>query len=207
MAAQKIRKIPAAKNGGGSGVSSSRNGTEVWQVGARIRDMRMSYGLTQEELAHRSDLTKGFISQLERDLTSPSLESLVGILRALDTGIAEFFRDRDGEQFIFGPPDCLNADTYPEVSEFSLMVPGAANCDMEPAMVTFEPGQEIVEKSHAGEEFGYVLQGRVVVSYGERQAAAGRGDCFYFVSGRAHKVSNPFAKPAKVLWISSPPSF
>ncbi|MEE9257266.1 MAG: cupin domain-containing protein, partial [bacterium] len=205
------RKIPAAKNGKGSGISSPKNGnkndTEVWQVGARIRDMRMSYGLTQEELAHRSGLTKGFISQLERDLTSPSLESLVGILRALDTDIAEFFRNQDGEQFIFGPPDCLNADTYPEVSEFSLMVPGAANCDMEPAMVTFEPGQEIEENSHAGEEFGYVLQGKVMVSYGQRQAAAGRGDCFYFVSGRSHKVSNPFAKPAKVLWISSPPSF
>ncbi len=207
MAAQKIRKLPAAKNGGGSGVSSSRNGTEVWQVGARIRDMRMSYGLTQEELAHRSGLTKGFISQLERDLTSPSLESLVGILRALDTGIAEFFSDKDGEQFIFGPPDCLNADTYPEVSEFSLMVPGAANCDMEPAMVTFEPGQEIEEKSHAGEEFGYVLQGKVMVRYGRRQVAARRGEWFYFVADRTHGVSNTFKQDAKVLWISTPPSF
>ena len=205
-------KIPAQKNGAGSrpenGVrAGSPNGRELWQVGERIRDLRRSSGLTQEELAHRSGLTKGFISQLERDLSSPSLESLVSILRALDTGIAAFFKDQDEEPFVFGDGDSNNADTYPEVSGFRLMVPGGANCGMEPAVVTFEPGQEIEEKSHSGEEFGYILQGKVIVTYGRRQMTAGRGQCFYFVADRAHKLANPFAKRAKVLWVSSPPTF
>ncbi len=184
-----------------------QNGGEVWQVGARIHDLRMSYDLTQEELAHRSNLTKGFISQLERDLSSPSLESLVGILRALDTDIVEFFKDQDEEDFVFAAGDRVNADTYPEAAGFSLLVPGAANCEMEPALVTLEPGQEIEEKPHVGEEFGYVVQGKVLVTYGQRQQAAGRGQCFYFVADRPHKLSNPFARQAKVLWVSSPPSF
>jgi len=121
------------------------------RVGERIRDLRMSYGLTQEELAHRSNLTKGFISQLERDLTSPSLESLLGILRALDTDIVEFFRGQSEERFVFGTADCTNADTYPEVEAFELLVPGAANCDMEPALVTLASKQAIEERAHAGD--------------------------------------------------------
>lgn len=199
--------------GGGSRASTndaagaSHGGGEIWQVGGRIHDLRMSYGLTQEELADRSNLTKGFISQLERDLSSPSLESLVGILRALDTDIAAFFKDQDEEDFVFGDGDAVSSDTYPEVSEFRLLVPGGANCNLEPALVTLEPGQEIAEPSHMGEEYGYVLTGKVSVSWGGREQTARRGQSFYFVADRAHKLSNPFAKPAKVLWVSSPPSF
>ncbi len=207
-------KTPARKNGApgahaiaNGAANGGAGGSEIWQVGERIRDLRMSFGLTQEELAHRSSLTKGFISQLERDLSSPSLESLVGILRALDTDIATFFKDQEEEGFVFGVEDAVNADTYPEVAGFRLLVPGGANCDMEPALVTFAPGQEITEKSHAGEEFGYVLQGQVQVTYGERRMIAGCGQCFYFVADRGHKVSNPYSRQAKILWVSSPPSF
>ena len=70
---------------------TSRSVESLLRVGARIRGLRRSHGLTQEELAHRSNLTKGFISQLERDLTSPSLESLLEILETLDTDIVRFF--------------------------------------------------------------------------------------------------------------------
>ncbi|MBI3126808.1 MAG: cupin domain-containing protein [Candidatus Tectomicrobia bacterium] len=184
-----------------------RDGEGRLQVGERIRDLRMAYSLTQEELAHRSNLTKGFISQLERDLTSPSLESLMGILRALDTDIVEFFRGQSEARVAFGPADCTNADTYPDVAAFELMVPGAANCNMEPALVTLDPEQGIEERAHAGEEFGYVLQGKVMVQYGRRQSPVKRGEWFYLVADRSHKVWNPFEERAKLLWISAPPSF
>ena len=211
MGQKKNGAFPASGNvsraGANDAAGGSHGGSEIWQVGERIHDLRMSYGLTQEELADRSNLTKGFISQLERDLSSPSLESLVGILRALDTDIVEFFKDQDEEDFVFGDGDVIDSDTYPEVAGFRLLVPGGANCNLEPALVTLEPGQEIAEKSHMGEEYGYVLKGKVAVTWGERQQTAGRGQSFYFVADRAHKLSNPFAKPAKVLWVSSPPSF
>jgi transcriptional regulator with XRE-family HTH domain len=197
----------ASRAGANDAADGSKSGGEIWQVGERIHDLRMSFGLTQEELADRSNLTKGFISQLERDLSSPSLESLVGILRALDTDIVAFFKDQDKEDFVFGDGDVISSDTYPEVAEFRLLVPGGANCNLEPALVTFEPGQEIAEPSHMGEEYGYVLEGKVAVTWGERQQTAGRGQSFYFVADRAHKLSNPFPKSAKVLWVSSPPSF
>lgn len=180
---------------------------DMLQVGERIRELRMSQGLTQEELADRADLTKGFISQLERDLTSPSLESLLGILLALDTDIVSFFRSQENDKFVFTETDRVNSDVYSEVADFQLMCPGTANFEMEPAVVTFEPGQKIEEAPHAGEEFGYVLQGRVMVKYGDRRSAAGKGECFYFVADRAHTLSNPFSRAAKILWVSAPPSF
>ena len=108
---------------------------------------------------------------------------------------------------MFGAADSRNAATYPEVRTFHLMVPGAANRNMEPALVTMEPGESIYEDAHAGEEFGYVLKGKVQVTYGEKRATAKRGEWFYFASDRNHRVANLYKKRAKLLWVSTPPSF
>ena len=53
------------------------------EIGKKIRELRMWKGLTQEELADRSELSKGFISQLENDVTSPSIATLVDVLTRL----------------------------------------------------------------------------------------------------------------------------
>ena len=65
-------------------------------IGQKVRELRIAKNLTQEELADRSELSKGFISQLERDLTSPSIATLVDILQCLGTNLNEFFSD-DGK--------------------------------------------------------------------------------------------------------------
>ena len=61
------------------------------QIGAKIKALRIKKGLTQEELGERTDLTKGFISQLERDLNSPSIETLFSMLEVLGTKPKDFF--------------------------------------------------------------------------------------------------------------------
>lgn len=61
-------------------------------IGAKIKRLRLSNQLTLEELANRSELTKGFLSQLERDLTSPSIATLENILEALGTNLKDFFQ-------------------------------------------------------------------------------------------------------------------
>lgn len=57
------------------------------KIGAKVKELRVQKGLTQEELADRTELSKGFISQLERDLTSPSIATLMDILQALGTDL------------------------------------------------------------------------------------------------------------------------
>ena len=74
-------------------------------IGQKVRELRIAKNLTQEELADRSELSKGFISQLERDLTSPSIATLVDILQCLGTNLNEFFSDDEEEQVVFGDED------------------------------------------------------------------------------------------------------
>ena len=62
-------------------------------IGQKIKRLRIKNGLTLEELASRSELTKGFLSQVERNLTSPSITTLNDILEALGTSLASFFKE------------------------------------------------------------------------------------------------------------------
>ena len=75
------------------------------KIGSKIKELRIRNGLTLEELASRSELTKGFLSQLERDLTSPSISTLEDILEALGTNLSEFFHSTPEEQLTFGKND------------------------------------------------------------------------------------------------------
>ena len=74
-------------------------------IGNKLKELRVLKGLTQEELADRSELSKGFISQLERNLTSPSITTLMDILQCLGTSIGEFFNEAPDEQIGFGKQD------------------------------------------------------------------------------------------------------
>ena len=69
-------------------------------LGKKIKRLRLACDLTQEELADRCELTKGYISQLENDLTSPSIATLIDILNALGTDLKEFFSEMDTEEKI-----------------------------------------------------------------------------------------------------------
>ena len=73
--------------------------------------------------------------------------------------------------------------------------------ELAPSAVTEE------DVPHEGEEFGYVLQGEIVVCLGSKRYACKKGESFYFVSGKAHHIENKKDKTAKFLWISSPPTF
>ena len=74
-------------------------------IGNRVKELRMQKGLTQEELADRAELSKGFISQLERDLTSPSISTLVDILQCLGTDLSDFFTKDEDTQLVFNQND------------------------------------------------------------------------------------------------------
>ena len=69
-------------------------------IGNKLKELRVLKGLTQEELADRSELSKGFISQLERNLTSPSITTLMDILQCLGTSIGEFFNDSENRTIL-----------------------------------------------------------------------------------------------------------
>ena len=76
------------------------------ELGEKIKELRNRQGLTQEELADRAELSKGFISQLERDMTSPSIATLEDLLQCLGTTLGEFFNEeQEEEQIVFTEED------------------------------------------------------------------------------------------------------
>ena len=74
-------------------------------IGHRMKELRIQYGLTQQELADRAELTKGFISQLERNQNSPSVGTLLDIIQCLGMTPAEFFTDSEPEQIVYKAND------------------------------------------------------------------------------------------------------
>ena len=178
------------------------------EIGDKIRRLRVAKQLTQEELANRCELSKGFISQLENDLTSPSIATLIDILDILGTNLTEFFSEDTNEKIAFSKDDMF--ETENEELKYNLMglVPNAQKNDMEPIMITIKPGgQYIEEEPHEGEEFGYVLSGAIYLHLGEKKVKVRKGESFYFKPKANHYISNAGKISAKVIWISTPPSF
>lgn len=183
------------------------NGGNV-DIGERVKSLRLKNNLTQEELALRCDLSSGFISLLERDLTSPSVDTLVDLLTALGTTAADFFSQKDDLKVVYHKEDVFTNNNQEEGYSITWLVNNAQKNIMEPIYATIEPNSTLFdEDAHVGEEFGYVLQGKVEIKLGENRFVAKKGDSFYYESRVGHKISNPYNKTAVVLMVSSPPTF
>ena len=181
---------------------------DYMEIGRKIKDLRIAKGLTQEELADRSELSKGFISQLERDLTSPSIATLADILQVLGSSLNEFFYEAPEEQIVFKAEDYF-VKSDPELNNtIEWIVPNAQKNIMEPIRLTLGPGgTTYMDLPHEGEEFGYILTGVVTIHIGNKSYKVKKGETFYLIPNKSHSLENTGKTPAQVLWISSPPSF
>ena len=182
--------------------SPAQTGKAVWERssnGYRFKAERAS-------LADRAELSKGFISQLERNLTSPSIATLMDILQCLGTTLGEFFNETPEEQIVFGKSDYFEKKDPELKNEIKWIIPNAQKNVMEPIMLTLEPGGETYpDNPHEGEEFGYVLQGTVAIHLGSKVHKAKKGESFYFTPDKKHYLTSKAG--AVILWVTSPPSF
>ena len=175
-------------------------------IGHKIKQLRVQKGLTLEELASRCELTKGFLSQMERNLTSPSIATLNDILEALGTSLSEFFREAKEEKVVFQSKDFFvdERDGY----TVNWIVPNSQKNEMEPILIEILPDQKSFEVSPSdGEEFGYVLDGRVTLINGDKEYVVKKGETFYLDGKNFHYLRNDRKTIAKILWISTPPLF
>ena len=175
-------------------------------IGSKIKQLRTFYGLTQEELADRCELTKGYISQLENDLTSPSISTLTDILTALGTNLKEFFDESDDQQIVFRHDDFF--EKVDDDKKITWLVPNSQKNEMEPILYTLEVNaQTDIDYPHEGQEFGYVIEGKIEVNYGSKKVVCNKGESFYFTTDKNHYLKNIGKKQAVVVWVSSPPNF
>ena len=175
------------------------------RIGSKIKSLRLSSELTQEELSNRARLTKGFISQLENDQTSISLDSLADILDALGVSLSDFFSDSAEAQVVFRPSERVAVDGK-GASKFELLVPSSTNNLMDPILVELQPGESLEGQGpHSGEQFGYVLKGTVTLKINKKILKVPRQHCFYFKSDRTHEILNSSSGVVSFLWVTSPP--
>ncbi len=175
-------------------------------IGKKLKELRLQNDLTLNDLASRSELTKGFLSQVERNLTTPSIATLEDILEALGTSMSEFFREEEERQIVFQTKDFFEdvQDDY----TIEWVIPNAQKNEMEPILLTLHPHKKSHELlSYQGEEFGYVLKGNVTLVCGNKKYKLKAQETFYLEGTKSHYLYNHGSSDAKILWITTPPMF
>lgn len=180
----------------------------IMEIGNRLKELRIAKNLTQEELADRAELSKGFISQIERDLTSPSIATLIDILQCLGSNLKDFFQEEDDRRVVFHEDDFFEKTDSELLNKTEWIIPNAQKNMMEPIRLTLEPGgSTYLDIPHEGEEFGYVLQGSITIHIGKKIYKAKKGEAFYFTPHSEHYITAGRTTGAKLIWVSTPPSF
>ncbi|SFG14252.1 helix-turn-helix domain-containing protein [Sporolactobacillus nakayamae] len=174
-------------------------------IGRKIKNLRLKSGLTQEELAERTDLTKGYISQIERDLSSPSIETFFELLAVLGSDPKSFFDDQTFDQkVVYQEPDQSEFSDEQLGYQVHWLVPESNEKQMEPirltlgirgAFKTFEPSPS--------ETFVYVLSGAIAVRLGKKFYHASTGDAIYYHATEEHQLINKGDMPAEMILVAT----
>ncbi len=178
-------------------------------LGERIRSMREGRGQSLKQLAEATGLTQSFLSQVERDLTSPSVASLRKIAEALGTSVAMFF--------VGGTPSgrLVRKDARPVLIHpqrrwrDSLLTPNS-NGKLQVIWSEIEPGEGSGDEAYShnsDEECVVVVTGKLDFWVGEEHYALETGDALTFESRIPHKNRNPGPGKTQVLWVITPPSY
>ncbi len=186
-------------------------------LGSEIRQLRKVRGITLQQLALATGKSVGFLSQVERNLTKPSVAALQDISEALSVHIGWFFpEDSPGpvaeREFIVRRQNRRRL-TYSELSgtEYlglhDYLLSANLNGDLALGISRYEPGASTGDDSygHDGEEAGLVLSGRLELTIDQRVHVLEAGDSFSFASHRRHRYANPSATDETVVvWANTP---
>ena len=180
-------------------------GMDFMQIGAKIKALRLKKGLTQEELGERTDLTKGYISQLERDLNSPSIETLFNILEVLGSTPKEFFDDTANEQpVVYTKDDQTSFTDQDKKYTIEWLIPTSNEKEMEPVILTLKKDGEFKQfEPSLSETFIFVLNGRIRVVIGNEEYIAGEGHSVYYEASSHHQIFNAHNGITRLLLVAT----
>jgi transcriptional regulator with XRE-family HTH domain len=179
-------------------------------VGQRIRELRRGRRLSLETVAARTDLSIGFLSQIERGLSSPSLRVLATLADVLGIGIAGLFDARENadtarEAIVTREKARAKLNLWRTGISKQLLSPAGSDGRLNLFLVHMEPGGSSGDElyTHDGEEAGLVIEGEMKLTVDAESWTLKRGDSFRFASRRPHRFSNPSNESkAVVLWVN-----
>ncbi|THH36645.1 XRE family transcriptional regulator [Aliishimia ponticola] len=179
-------------------------------LGADLRALRKTRGMTLTELATRMDRSVGWLSQVERDISEPSITDLRHLAAALDVSVSMLARHQSTDQaedgFVVrrGTRRPFGSRVSGLVEE--LLSPDLTD-DFEMVHSTFEPGSQIGETvTRPTQEVGYLLSGRLDLTIGARDFTIHPGDSFR-IRGEPFRWANPYPEVATAIWVIAPPVY
>jgi transcriptional regulator with XRE-family HTH domain len=183
----------------------------VRRIGREIRSLRKAGGLTLSAVAAASGLSIGYLSLVERDKATPSINALHAISRALGVTVSWFFEAGavpDAERDLVVRRNRRRRLDYSAGIVDELLSPSLAGA-LELLASRFPPGASSGEEPyrHAGEEAGMVIRGKLEIWVDGKAFLLEAGDSFGFPSSLPHRYRNPGAEEAEVIWAITPPSY
>ncbi len=187
------------------------------RIGAKLTTLREALGLSVEQLAERSGTDVGTVTQLESGAIAPSLAPLIKLTRALGVRLGTLLDDdtnvgpvvtRKSEAEQVARLKSLETSSDGGVLDFFSLAQGKTSRHMEPFIITVNPADAGNHKlsSHEGEEFIYVLEGRIEIEYGKDILSLDAGDTIYYDSIVPHQVRAAASAPARILAVVYAPA-
>lgn len=190
------------------------------ELGRRLREHRQSVGLTLQQVADETGVTRSFVSQVEAGKVNPSMSTLKRIAAALDTRLGALL---DAEYPPAAQPngssggrsevavvrrDHRKMIKWPDSEALSYLLTPDLQRRLEVLLSVYEPGHSSGDEPyvHEGEEFGLVLSGRYEVQVDGETYVLEQGDTIYFPSHLPHSM-RALDETAETLWAITPPSF
>lgn len=181
-------------------------------IGKKIATIRKMKDMTIKDLSAKANVTASMLSQLERGLANPSINTLKIIASALDVQLFTFFiEDEAKEKLVLRPQDrkqMILPSEGQELITYELLSPDLKG-DVELAIMTLTPKSHTSRDNfkHTGEEVAYVSKGRVHIFLNDEEIRLNEGDSVKIPPQMMHRWYNPYAEEAIVIFAVSPPSF
>jgi transcriptional regulator with XRE-family HTH domain len=178
-------------------------------VGARLRSVRITFGLSQRALARRAGVTNGLISLIEQNRVSPSVSSLKKVLDGVPMTLAEFFT----LDLSAAPQAFFGAEELAEIGneQVSLRLVAASRPGRSLTLLheRYAPGAETGDDmlTHRGEEGGVVVKGRIELTLAGVTRVLSAGEAYYFSSHLPHRFRNVGREPCEIISANTPATF
>ena len=182
---------------------------EQFLIGAGLRQARRDRAMTLRQVAQAAGVTESFLSQVERDIASPSIATLRRIAVALGMSIGEIL-DQAGPHGQLVRAADRRVVTYPGLDARDEFLTDGTNARLQVIMSIIEPGGGTGTEAYAhesDEECLIVLEGALYLWVGEEEYRLATGDAIRYSSRVPHRNENPGPGTARVLFVVTPPSY
>lgn len=171
------------------------------QIGARIRNLRRHQNRTLQALANETDLSVGYLSQIERNLATPSLASLTKIANSLGVGIEHFVPLRSTGDLITRASERKSVWVDERTITYERLHADFPGANFSSFIMTLQPGFVGDLGAHDGEEFFFQLEGQTTIELNGTAHVLSPGDTMHFRSDMQHQARNEGDVPAKMMWL------